>query len=130
MTRGAPMPDHPARRDAVDVGDVGDVGGALQGSALRASTAPGPARRVWRLRAALLLVWASVSFGSAWFARELDFTVGAWPLHEWMAAQGAVLVFIAIVAVYAWVMRRVDEESAPRDEEGAAVNRPEASRDA
>ena len=78
---------------------------------LRASTAPLPARRVWRLRLLLLALWAAVSFGGAWFARDLDFTFGgAWPLHEWMAAQGAILVFIGIMVVYAWVMRRVDDE--------------------
>ena len=69
--------------------------------------------RVLALKAALLAVWAAASFGVCFFARDLQFMVGPWPFGFWMAAQGAVLVFIAIVAVYAVVMERL----APRDDE-------------
>ena len=38
--------------------------------------------------------------------------VAGWPFNYWMAAQGAVLVFIAILAFYAWAMNRmVDDEA-------------------
>jgi cation/acetate symporter len=40
----------------------------------------------------------------------LAFEVNGWPLYFWMAAQGSVLVFIAIVAVYAWLMNRWEAE--------------------
>ncbi len=65
-------------------------------------------RRALVLKAVLLLVMFLVSFGACFFARELSFTVLGWPLHFWIAAQGGVLVFIAIVALYAWVMARLD----------------------
>lgn len=58
------------------------------------------------------MVWAAVSFGCCFFARDLQFMVAGWPFNYWMAAQGAVLVFIAILAFYAWAMNRmVDDEA-------------------
>jgi putative solute:sodium symporter small subunit len=63
--------------------------------------------RVLTLKAALLAVWAVASFGVCFFARDLQFRVGPWPFSFWMAAQGCVLVFIAIVVVYATLMRRL-----------------------
>ena len=77
--------------------------------------------RVLALKAALLAVWAAVSFGVCYFARELDFRVGPWPFSFWMAAQGCVLVFIAIVALYATLMRRLaPDDSAPAAKAGDA----------
>ena len=61
------------------------------------------------LKASLLALWAAVSFGFCFFAREFDFMVAGWPFNYWMAAQGAVLVFIAILAFYAWAMNRIDD---------------------
>lgn len=75
-------------------------------------------RRVLALKASLLVVWASVSFGVCFFARELAFTVGVWPFSYWFAAQGAMLAFIAIVVVYAWAMARLaPDEPAPAGDE-------------
>ena len=68
--------------------------------------------RVLALKAGLLALWAGISFVCCFFARQLSFMVGGWPFSYWMAAQGAVLGFIAIVVVYAAVMRRL----APEDE--------------
>jgi putative solute:sodium symporter small subunit len=36
--------------------------------------------------------------------------VGGWPFGYWVAAQGAVLAFIAIVVVYAICMKRLAPE--------------------
>jgi putative solute:sodium symporter small subunit len=63
--------------------------------------------RVLALKAGLLAVWAGISFVCCFFARDLSFMVGGWPFSYWMAAQGAVLGFIAIVVAYATVMRRL-----------------------
>ena len=63
--------------------------------------------RVLALKAGLLAVWVGLSFGCCYFARELSFMAFGWPFSFWMAAQGSVLGFIAIVAVYATVMRRL-----------------------
>ena len=72
--------------------------------------------RVLALKAGLLAVWALISFVCCFFARDLSFMAAGWPFSYWMAAQGAVLGFIAIVVVYATVMRRL----APGDSVGAA----------
>ena len=69
-------------------------------------------RHLW-LKAWLLLLWALVSFGAAYFARDLQVMLfGGWPLSYWISAQGAVLVFIAIVVVYGWAMNRFEREDA------------------
>ena len=60
-----------------------------------------------RLTAALLVVWAAVGFGLVYFARALNaYVFFGWPLGYWIAAQGAMLGFLAIVIAYAWMMGR------------------------
>ena len=73
--------------------------------------------RVLALKAGLLAAWASLSFGCCFFARELSFMVAGWPFGYWMAAQGAVLGFIAIVVIYATVMRRLAPEDSLQSRE-------------
>lgn len=63
--------------------------------------APREPRSFDGLRVVLLVVWAVASFGVSWFARDLQHLVAGWPFNFWFAAQGAVLVFLAIVVVYA-----------------------------
>lgn len=50
----------------------------------------------------LLLIWVAVTFGLAFFARELSFDFLGWPFSFWVAAQGALLVYLALVALYAY----------------------------
>ena len=61
-----------------------------------------------RTTAAVLLAWFVVTFVVAYFARDLSFAVFGWPLSFWVAAQGALLVYLALVVVYALRMRRLD----------------------
>ncbi len=68
--------------------------------------------RVLALKAVLLVVWAGVAFGVCFFARDLQSVQGSWPLGYWLAAQGAMLAFIAILVVYAWAMNRLAPEDA------------------
>lgn len=67
-------------------------------------------RRNLRLSAALLAVWFVVTFVVAYFARELSVVFFGWPLSFWIAAQGAILVYLAIVAIYARSMSRLDRD--------------------
>jgi putative solute:sodium symporter small subunit len=69
-------------------------------------------RRVLALKLALFAAWVAVSFGACYFARDLQFTVDGWPLGYWIAAQGALVAFIVIVAVHAWAMERLVPEDA------------------
>jgi putative solute:sodium symporter small subunit len=65
-----------------------------------------PKRR--RLQIALIFVWALASFGPGFFAHHLSYEVWGWPLHFWLAAQGAIWVFLALVVFYAWQMNRME----------------------
>jgi putative solute:sodium symporter small subunit len=73
---------------------------------------PALQRRKKRLTVLLLCIWLAVSFGPTFFARTLSFEIGGWPVHFWMAAQGAILVFIGIVVVYAFLMNRWEAQEA------------------
>ena len=66
-------------------------------------------RRTRRLTSVLIALWLATVFCTVFFARELArVTVFGWPLSFYMAAQGASLVCLAIIGVYAWRMRRFD----------------------
>jgi len=64
-----------------------------------------------RLTIVLLLVWLLTGFLTVFYARELlHLQLFGWPLPFYMAAQGASLVYLAIIAFYAWRMRRLDRQ--------------------
>jgi putative solute:sodium symporter small subunit len=65
-------------------------------------------RRVRWLTACLMLLWFAASFGVVFEARRLQFSFFGWPFSFWWAAQGALLVFLALVALYAWSMHQLD----------------------
>jgi putative solute:sodium symporter small subunit len=67
-------------------------------------------RRNLRLTGALLVIWFVVTFAVAFFARELDFDFFGWPFSFWVAGQGALVVYVAIIAWYARAMHRLDLE--------------------
>ncbi len=80
-----------------------------------------PARLRYRKRvltAVLLGIWVCVNFVLPFFARELSFKVGGWPVHFWLSAQGSLLVFLAIVVVYAWLVNRWEAEDEAAKSEG------------
>jgi putative solute:sodium symporter small subunit len=66
--------------------------------------------RTRRMTFVLMALWLATGFGTVYFARELaHFTVFGWPLSFYMAAQGASLVSLALIALYAWRMRVLDQ---------------------
>lgn len=73
-----------------------------------------------RLTLGLLVLWAGVTFGVAFFARDLSFRFFGWPFSYWMAAQGALTLYVAMVGVYARTMDDMD------DAHGLADDKPEA----
>ena len=90
-------------------------------------------RAAVRLSIVLLVAWAAVGFGIAWYARALDFDFFGWPFSFWVAAQGGPIAFALLTAVYAWRMAGADrrkvsesaeESTPPRDERRAAPSRP------
>jgi putative solute:sodium symporter small subunit len=70
-------------------------------------------QRRWRINlrwiAGLLLVWFVVTFVISWHARALTFSFFDWPFSFWVGAQGALLVYLLIVTIYAWRMNRLDD---------------------
>jgi putative solute:sodium symporter small subunit len=66
-------------------------------------------RRTRRLTQWLLAIWFGVTFAVIFFARELaGLTLFGWSVSFYLAAQGAILVYLAIIGVYALRMRRLD----------------------
>lgn len=66
-------------------------------------------QRKRRLILVLLGLWLATSFGTVFFARDLaHLSVFGWPLSFYLAAQGASLIYLAIIGVYAWRMRVLD----------------------
>ncbi|MGH1360913.1 MAG: DUF4212 domain-containing protein [Burkholderiaceae bacterium] len=71
------------------------------------------AARYWRRNRLIvsffLLVWVGVTFGIAFYARELsslDFM--GWPFAYWVGAQGALIVYLFITVLFAFLMNRLD----------------------
>lgn len=57
-------------------------------------------------------IWLVVTFCVIFFARDLyGFKLFGWPVSFYMAAQGILLIYVAIVAVYAWQMRRLEDKA-------------------
>lgn len=66
-------------------------------------------QRTRSLSLILLAVWLAATFGSVFFARELaGLSVFGWPLSFYLAAQGAALIYLAILGAYALAMRGID----------------------
>lgn len=81
---------------------------------MRPDSEPDGLRRYWRrnllLIAGLLVVWFVVSFLVPAFSRQLGFDFFGWPFAFWVGAQGAPIVYVLIIAVYARRMDRLDRE--------------------
>jgi cation/acetate symporter len=74
------------------------------------------------LRVGSLLVWLAVAFGGVFFARDLTWVVAGWPFNFWYSAQGAVVLFIVIVAFYAWRRNKSSPEPSAFAWEAAAYS--------
>ena len=74
-----------------------------------------PAASVKSLRGWLLFCWFVASFGVVFFAHDLQQVIAGWPLAYWFAAQGSVLIFILVVALFAWFANRQEQVDDPPD---------------
>jgi putative solute:sodium symporter small subunit len=81
---------------------------------------PKPQPLYWRrnlgLVASLLLLWFVVTFLIAFHARDLAFDFFGWPFSFWVGAQGALVTYWFITAVYARSMNRLEKRQ--REDEG------------
>jgi putative solute:sodium symporter small subunit len=65
--------------------------------------------RTLRLTAVLLAAWLALGVLGVWFARDLDAVRAfGFPLGFWFAAQGLLVLFLAIIVVYIWAMDRLE----------------------
>jgi len=74
-------------------------------------------RRNLNVTAVLLAIWFVVTYVIAYFARELNFNFFGWPFSFYMAAQGALIVYVAIIFFYARYMNNLDREYGVDEEE-------------
>ena len=74
-------------------------------------------RKNLRITGILLGVWFVVTFVLAYFARDLNFNFFGWPFSFWVGAQGALIVYVAIIGFYAWYMNRLDIEHGVEEDE-------------
>lgn len=70
-----------------------------------------------RITSILLFIWFVATFVMAYFARDLNFTFFGWPFSFYMAAQGSLIIYVVIIAVYARTMNRLDQEHGVAEEE-------------
>ena len=72
-----------------------------------------------KLVGCLLVFWFFVSFGCGiLFKEELDqFSLGGAPFGFWMAQQGSILCFVAILIAYSFFMNKLDKEHGFVEEE-------------
>jgi putative solute:sodium symporter small subunit len=78
-------------------------------------------QRYWnknlRITAILMFIWFVVTFVVAYFARELNFNFFGWPFSFWVAAQGALVVYVCIIGYYAYYMNKLDIAHGVAEEE-------------
>lgn len=84
--------------------------------------APASRRAYWRanllITGALLAIWFAVTFLAAWFVDDLNtVTFLGFPLGYYMASQGSLAVYVALVWVYARAMNRLDHKYGVAEEE-------------
>ena len=79
-----------------------------------------------RLTGGLLVVWLAVNLLVPWFARDLNaWQAFGFPLGFWLAAEGALLLYLAIIVAYVVAMDRL--EVAYLNAEAAAAEGPEGT---
>ena len=67
----------------------------------------------------LLIIWFLVSYGCGILFKDyLDqFSIGGAPLGFWMAQQGSIICFVALLVVYSFTMNKLDEKYGFKEEE-------------
>jgi putative solute:sodium symporter small subunit len=63
-----------------------------------------------RITALLLGIWFVVTFVVGFYARDLNFNFFGWPFSFWVGAQGALVIYVLIIAYYAHYMNNLDKE--------------------
>ncbi|GAA4024073.1 DUF4212 domain-containing protein [Actimicrobium antarcticum] len=76
-------------------------------------------RMTRRLTLQLLAGWFGITFTIIYFARQLDgYALFGWPLSFYLAAQGATVLYVVIIAGYAWRMAALDRRFVEENSDG------------
>ncbi len=73
-------------------------------------------KEYWRknlvITAILFVLWFVFTFVEIWFARELNssMTFLGFPIAFYFSAQGSLAVYVALIGIYALLMRKLDLE--------------------
>ena len=74
-------------------------------------------RRVRRQTFILIFLWIIVTFGLTWFARTInEVVILGFPLGFYMAAQGALVIYLMIIWWYNRRMKKLDAEFGVEDD--------------
>jgi putative solute:sodium symporter small subunit len=70
-----------------------------------------------RIVSSLLLVWFIASFGfGIIFSDMLDqIKIGGFKLGFWFAQQGSIYIFVLIIFIYVWLMKRLDKRLSEKE---------------
>ena len=78
-------------------------------------------KRYWKANLkivlSLLLIWFVASFGFGIILSEsLDkIKIGGFKLGFWFAQQGSIYIFVVIIFLYVWLMKRLDKKFSKED---------------
>ena len=81
-----------------------------------------PSQSYWksniRILVALLAVWfvASFGFGILWSDALDEIKIGGFKLGFWFAQQGSIYIFVIIIFLYVWLMKRLDKKLSEEEE--------------
>lgn len=67
-------------------------------------------RKNVRITIVLMVIWALITYGVGYYARELSFNFFGWPFSFWVGAQGALAMYVVLIGFYAWYMNKLDQE--------------------
>ena len=74
-------------------------------------------KKTRRLTFILLFFWIFVTFGLTWFSRSInEVVILGFPLGFYMAAQGALVVYLLIIWLYNRQMNKLDAEFGVEDD--------------
>lgn len=70
-----------------------------------------------KLLAILLTIWFAGSFGAGILFRPFldQWMIGGYPLGFWFAQQGSIYLFVVLIFVYVFAMRRLDRRFGVED---------------
>ncbi len=63
-----------------------------------------------RMSSLLLVIWFVSTFVMGWYARELNEISFIGPLGFYMSAQGSLIIYVLIIAYYAYYMNNLDKQ--------------------